>query len=279
MKVFCILSDERASQSKSPIMFSRVLRRQGINGTYVPFVVKPEDLGKAVESLRVLHLAGANITVPYKEAVIPFLDVLSEGANIIGAVNTIVWDGDRLKGYNTNAIGIMEALNEIGFETDGKRALVFGSGGAARAVIFILNWLRAEKVFVAGRNPEKTRAISQALGGEPLEVYSLADRPLRVDIVINATAVSSPEESPEMAELLTRLDISGCQLVFDLNYGRTRNFWEELAGRLGVPFLDGLPALAHQARRAFALWTGMQVPPREFLQALLEEGEGRGVTL
>jgi shikimate dehydrogenase len=146
-------------------------------------------------------------------------------------------------------------------------------------VIFILNWLRAEKVFVAGRNPEKTRAISQALGGEPLEVYSLADRPLRVDIVINATAVSSPEESPEMAELLTRLDISGCQLVFDLNYGRTRNFWEELAGRLGVPFLDGLPALAHQARRAFALWTGMQVPPREFLQALLEEGEGRGVTL
>jgi len=279
MKVFCILSDERASQSKSPIMFSRVLRRQGINGTYVPFVVKPEDLGKAVESLRVLHLAGANITVPYKEAVIPFLDVLSEGANIIGAVNTIVWDGDRLKGYNTNAIGIMEALNEIGFETDGKRALVFGSGGAARAVIFILNWLRAEKVFVAGRNPEKTRAISQALGGEPLEVYSLADRPLRVDIVINATAVSSPEESLEMAELLTRLDISGCQLVFDLNYGRTRNFWEELAGRLGVPFLDGLPALAHQARRAFALWTGMQVPPREFLQALLEEGEGRGVTL
>ena len=80
MKVFCILSDERAAQSKSPIMFSRVLKRQGINGTYVPFVVKPQDLGQAVHSIRVLHMAGANITVPYKEAVIPLLDVLSEGA-------------------------------------------------------------------------------------------------------------------------------------------------------------------------------------------------------
>lgn len=279
MKVFCILSDERASQSKSPMMFSRVLRRQGINGTYVPFVVRPEELGRAVESLRILHLAGANITVPYKEAVIPFLDALSEGANIIGAVNTIVRDGDRLKGYNTNAIGIMEALNEVGFEVDGKTALVFGTGGAARAVIFILNWLRAEKVYVAGRNPEKTRSVSEALGGEPVELFSLADRSLGADIVINATAVSSEEESPEMAELLSRLTLPGCQLVFDLNYGRQRNFWEEWARRQRIFFLDGLPALAHQARRAFALWTGMQVPPREFLLALQEEGEGKSVTL
>ena len=122
MKVFCILSDERAGQSKSPIMFSRVLKRQGINGTYVPFVVKPQDLGQAVQSIRVLHMAGANITVPYKEAVLPLLDVLSEGANIIGAANTVVRDGDRLKGYNTNAIGVMDALNEAGFEVDGKVA-------------------------------------------------------------------------------------------------------------------------------------------------------------
>ncbi|MGA8239843.1 MAG: hypothetical protein WB818_04665, partial [Desulfobacterales bacterium] len=81
MKVFCILSDERAAQLKSPAIFSRVLKRQGIKGTYVPFVVKPQDLGQAIQSLRILHIAGANITVPYKEATIPYLDVLSEGAN------------------------------------------------------------------------------------------------------------------------------------------------------------------------------------------------------
>ncbi|MBI4765030.1 MAG: shikimate dehydrogenase [Deltaproteobacteria bacterium] len=272
MKVFCILSDERAGQSKSPIMFSRVLKRQGINGTYVPFVVKPQDLGQAIQSIRILHMAGANITVPYKEAVIPLLDVLSEGANIIGAVNTIVRDGDRLKGYNTNAIGVMDALTEAGFEVDGKSALVFGTGGAARAVVFILNWLRAATIFVAGRQMEKARSLINTLGGEPLDLSSFSERPLPVDIVVNATAVSSSDESPEMADLVSQLEIPGCELVFDLNYGRPRNFWEELARAKGIRFMDGLSALAYQARRAFALWTGLQVPPEEFLNALHENG-------
>jgi shikimate dehydrogenase len=274
MKVFCILSDERAGQSKSPIMFSRVLKRQGINGTYVPFVVNPQDLGQAIQSIRILHMAGANVTVPYKEAVIPLLDVLSEGANIIGAVNTIVRDGDRLKGYNTNAIGIMDALNEAGFEVDGKTALVFGTGGAARAVVFILNWLRASGIYVAGRNLDKTRTLVDTLGGEPLDLSSFSNRAIPVDIVVNATAVSNGDESPEMADLVSRLEIPGCRLVFDLNYGRPRNFWEELARDKDIRFMDGLSALAFQARRAFALWTGLQVPPEEFLSALHEnEGE------
>jgi shikimate dehydrogenase len=270
MKVYCIISDERAVQLKSPVLFSRVLKRQGINGTYVPFVVKPRHLGEAINAIRILHLAGANITVPYKEAVLPMMDVLSEGANIIGAVNTIVRDGDRLKGYNTNAIGIMEALEEAKFEVDGKSALVLGTGGAARAVVFILNWLRASAVYVASRRLEKTRLLTEALGGEPLELGSLPDRPLPVDIVINATAVSSRDESPEMADLVQRLEVPGCQLVFDLNYGRPNNFWKELADLKGIRFLDGLPALAYQVRRAFALWTGLQVPPEEFIKALHE---------
>jgi shikimate dehydrogenase len=274
MKVFCILSDERAGQLKSPIMFSRVLNRQGINGTYVPFVVKPQDLGQAVQSIRILHMAGASITIPYKEAVLPMLDVLSEGANIIGAVNTVVRDGDRLKGYNTNAIGVMDALNEAGFEVDGKAALVFGTGGAARAVIFILNWLRAATIFVAGRNRDKTKAIVDALGGELLDLSSLSDRSIPVDIVVNATAVSSRDESPEMADLVSQLDLPGCQLVFDLNYGRQKNFWEEMAQVKGIRFMDGLSPLAYQARRTFALWTGLQVPPEEFLNALHENGGG-----
>jgi shikimate dehydrogenase len=273
MKVYCIISDERALQSKSPMIFTRVLQQQGIKGTYVPFVVNPRDLGEAVNSIRILHLAGASVTVPYKEAVLPMMDVLSEGANIIGAVNTIVRDGDRLKGYNTNAIGIMEALEEAQYEVDGKTALVLGTGGAARAVVFILNWLRASHIYVAGRRLDKTRSLTDALGGDPLELASLENRSLGVDLVVNATSVSSPDESRELAALVGNLELPGCHLVFDLNYGRTVNFWEELARSRGAQFLDGLPALAHQARRAFALWTGMQVPPEEFIKALRENGE------
>jgi shikimate dehydrogenase len=270
MKVFCILSDERAAQLKSPAIFSRVLKRQGIKGIYVPFVVKPQDLGQAIQSLRILHVAGANITVPYKEAAIPYLDVLSEGANIIGAVNTIVRDGDRLKGYNTNAIGIMDALSKAAFEVEGKRALVFGTGGAARAVVFILNWLRASRLYVTGRNLDRARSISATFGGEVLRMSSLPGRLLPVDIVVNATSVSSSEESPEMAEVVRHLAVADCRLVFDLNYGRRVNFWQEMAERKGIHFIDGLSALAFQARRTFALWTGLQVPPEEFIKALEE---------
>jgi shikimate dehydrogenase len=237
----------------------------------VPFVVQPQDLEQAIKSIRILHLAGANITVPHKEAVLPFLDILSESVNIIGAANTIVWDGNRLKGYNTNAIGVMDTLNSIGFEVDGKTALVLGTGGAARAVIFILNWLRASTIYVAGRHREKTVSICESIGGEPLDIFSLADQSWPVDLIVNATSVSSRIESSEMADLVRSLVIPDCQLIFDLNYGREENFWKELAEDRNISFLDGLPALAYQARRAFALWTGLQVPPEGFLQALHED--------
>jgi shikimate dehydrogenase len=268
MKVFCILSDERAFRSKSPAMFSAVLRRVGIKGVYVPFRVDPDQIGPAVHSLRVLNIAGANVTVPYKEMVMPYLDALSEGATIIGAVNTIVCSSKTLKGYNTNAIGVMDALNEAGFDVTGKSALVFGTGGAAKAVVFILNWLRAESILVAGRNEERTRQLVSRIGAEGRPLESLLAQPIPTSIIVNATSVSSPEESPKLAAIVAKLKVPGCELVVDLNYGRSPNFWQDMARTNGIRFMDGLSALAYQARRTFALWTGVQVEPEEFLRAI-----------
>jgi shikimate dehydrogenase len=272
MKVYCILSDERAVQSRSPAMFSTVLKRQGINAVYVPFVVHPQDLGQALKGLRVLNIAGANVTAPFKEAIIPYLDILSEGARIIGAINTVVRDGDRLKGYNTNAIGIMDTLRAADFNVEDKTALVFGTGGAARTVAFILTWLRAREVWVAGRNAGRAREIVAQFSGRGVELSMLHGLPLPVRIVINATSVSSPEESAMMAELVENLKLRGCELILDLNYGRRRNFWQEKAEKEGTRFLNGLNPLAFQARRTLQLWTGIQVPPEEFLQALQNGG-------
>jgi shikimate dehydrogenase len=268
MKVYCILSDERAVQSRSPAMFSTVLKRQGINAVYVPFVVRPQNLGQAMNGLRVLNIAGANVTAPFKETIIPYLDALSEGARIIGAINTVVRDGDRLKGYNTNAIGIMDTLREAGFDVEDQTALVFGTGGAARTVAFILTWLRAREVWVAGRNAGRAREIVAQFSGRGVDLSMLTGMPLPARIVINATSVSSPEESAAMASLVANLKLRGCELILDLNYGRRRNFWQEKAAREDIRFLDGLSPLAFQARRTLQLWTGIQVPPEEFLQAL-----------
>jgi len=271
MQVYCILGDERVMRSKSPTIFSAVLKRLGIKCAYVPFKVSPKEIGSALQSLRVLNIAGANVTIPYKEKVIPHLDILSEGANIIGAINTIVRNGNILKGYNTNAIGFMDALNEAGFDVEGKSALVFGTGGAAKAIVFILNWLRTTSIFVAGRNEFETRRMVERFGGEAIPMHDVEDRTPAVDIVVNATSVSSVDEAPEMSVLLEKIQIPGCELVVDLNYDRSKNFWKEFAQRNGAQFMDGLSTLAYQSRRTLALWTGIQVPPEEFIKALDEK--------
>ena len=271
-KVFCIISDQRVFRSKSPEMFSMVIRRTGINGAYVPFMIDAGNLGKALDSLRVLNIAGANITAPFKEAVLPHLDVLSEGANIIGAVNTIVCKGGQLKGYNTNAIGIMDALNNAGFDIAGKSALVVGTGGAARAVVFILNWLRAESVIVAGRDAGRTRRLADHFGCSARALDDLAQFPLNVDIIVNATSVSGKDECASLGDIVDRLQSRRCELIFDLNYGQPDNMWRALAEKSGVRFMDGFAALAYQARRTFLLWTGQEVPQEEFLNALAAIG-------
>ena len=269
-KVFCIISDKRVFQSKSTQVFTSVIRRTGFKATYVPFMVEAGNIGKALESLRVLNIAGASITAPFKERVLPYLDVLSEGANIIGAVNTIVGNGSQLKGYNTNAIGFLAALNEVNFDVAGKKALVVGTGGSARAVVFILNWLRAESVVVAGRDDEKTCRLAKHFSVTPRSLKDLIDFPVSVDIIVNATTISNRKGASELTDIVGRMKSRDCQLVFDLNYGRRENIWQALADRSGSRFIDGLSALAYQARRSFLLWTGQEVPQEEFINALVK---------
>ena len=266
--VFGVFSDGRVHGSLTPGLFGRVMARVGLNGACVPFQVDPEDLGPAVASLRILHLAGAGVAAPYKERVVPHLDVLSEGANIIGAVNTIVRRKTVLKGYNTNAIGLMDALDERDFTVAGCRALVVGTGGAARAAVFILVWLQAAQVWVAGRDPEAAGRLTASLGGTAVQLQSLAETARRANLIINATSVSSPEEGPELADIAADLSLEHCQLLLDLNCGRRENFWRTTAETAGCAFSDGLRVLAYQARRSFFLWTGIEVPPEEFVSAL-----------
>lgn len=268
MQVYCIIGDERAYRAKSTSIFTTILQRMGIKGAYVPFKVEQANLGQALQSLRVLNIAGANITVPYKEAVIPHLDVLSEGANIIGSINTIVRNGQELKGYNTNAIGFMDALGDVGFDPEDKSAMVFGTGGVAKAVVFILNWLRTKTIFVCGRDEQEARKMVERFGGEVLLWSDLEGQMLPVNIVVNATSVSSTDESPEFDALVHTLDLPECELVMDLNYDRPNNFWQDMAQCKDIRFADGLKPLAYQVRRTFALWTGMQVAAEEFVAAL-----------
>jgi shikimate dehydrogenase len=264
-KHFYILGDEQVFRSKSPEIFSSIMNMAGVEGTYTPFKVEPGQIGEAIRKIRSLNTAGANVTAPFKEAVIPHLDELSEGAIIIGSINTIVCKGQTLKGYNTNAIGFMDALKDAGFNATGKSALVLGTGGVARAVVFILKWIQTEQILVAGRSRKNIGTIVNQIGGEAISLDRLPDRPLPIDLLVNATSVSAPDAAPELMELASRLQLPNCKLVIDLNYGHPRNIWQEMARERGIRFVDGLTSLANQARHTFALWTGIEVAPERIL--------------
>lgn len=268
MKIFCILGDERAFRTKSPAMFSAVFRRIGISAAYVPFKVFPDQVGAAMQSLKALNIDGANVTIPYKSSVIPYINTLSEGANIIGAVNTIIRNGEELKGYNTNAIGFMDTLEERGFSVTNKSAIVFGSGGGARAVVFILNWLRAASIKISGRSALRVDDITRRIGGSATSLEIMAKQTPAANIIVNTTPISSYDDSSEFAQFIEQQQFKECEMVIDLNYGRKNNIWHDKAKKLGVPFIDGFAPLAHSARRTLMLWTRIDVEPSEFLKAL-----------
>jgi shikimate dehydrogenase len=268
-KVFCIIGDERAYRSKSPGLFSAMMARYGVDAAYVPFMVAPENLEAAVNSLKVLNIVGANVTIPYKEKVLPYLDVLSEGATIIGSINTIARDGESLKGYNTNAIGFMDTLKEKEFDAENKTAVVVGSGGAARAVVFILNWLKAKSIVITDPDDSKTLEIAQQIGGEshPLDEMVSGNK-VPANIVVNATPASNADEFPGLKELVNQVNLQDCELMIDLNVGRAQSVWKEVAEKKEIPFIDGMLPLAHQAKRTLALWTGIKADPTEFIDVL-----------
>ena len=267
-KTFCILGDERVFHAKSAAMFTVVMRNAYLKGAYVPYQVEPAKLGEAMKALNVLNMAGANVTSPYKETAISWMDELSEAAQIIGSINTVIINKERRKGYNTNAIGITHALKEIGFKTTDKPIVVVGAGGAARAVLFVLNWLKADPIYVVGRNEEKVRKITRQLGGSPVDLTDLDGIVRDASLIVNATSVSSAEEAPELAKAVIQLRPKRCELIFDLNYDKPDNVWQDLAQLQDIPFMDGLTALAHQGSQTLALWTGTSIDPKEFMAAL-----------
>lgn len=268
MKVFCILSDHRALKSLSPVMHTAVLKKNGMPGVYVPFAVGPGRLEDAIKGIWALGITGANVTVPYKEAVMPFLTDLSPEAGEIGAVNTLVREGDGFMGHNTDAAGFAEALRRTGKTARGMKATLVGTGGAARAVLYALNTLDVSRITLVGRNASKTHSLAKLAGAEVCSPADLPERTRDVDLIINASSVSSPTESRELAELTASIRPGRISLVADLNYGRPDNFWRSLAQRTGAVFMDGLPMLAAQAARSFCLWTGVNATVEDFMEAL-----------
>ena len=265
--------------SASPAFQQAALDHLGVDATYERWEVAPERLAERVRELRGPDLLGFSVTVPHKEAVMPLLDEVDTAARDIGAVNTVVHSDGRLLGANTDLAGFLRALREDGdYEPRGRRALILGAGGAARAVAYALLSEGAASVAIANRSPERARTLANELATRfPARVDALAldaeslapllGADASVDLLVNCTSMGmahgpAADASPIPAGLIPRT-----ALVYDLVYNPAETPMLAAARRAGARTLGGLPMLVYQGAAAFRMWTGREAPVDVMMRA------------
>jgi shikimate dehydrogenase len=270
------------SHSLSPVMHNAAFAALGLDWVYVPFPVPTERLAQAVSGLSALGLAGFNVTIPHKVAIMPLLDRISPEAELIGAVNTVSIRDGLLTGFNTDGIGLLAALaGKLGFSPPGRSVLVLGAGGAARSAVAALAGAGAARIEVANRSPEKARDLVRALAGRlpatefsalSLERLGEPSYLAQFDLIVNTSSVGMGGDA------FPGLRLSGLKpglCVFDMVYAPPVTPLLSEAAACGVPAANGLGMLVAQGEAAFAIWTGLQAPPGCMEEALAAAARGR----
>jgi len=269
------------SRSPSPRMHNAAFRHMGLDFHYMSFEIASEKLGSVMEGLRwIAH--GLNVTIPFKTEVLRFVDELSEEAEVTGAVNTVVVQKGRMKGYNTDVVGVLQPFRRRGISLLDTRALVIGAGGASRACIVALNRLGCSEFMILNRSRDRFERLeadfSPRLGVNlswyPLDAECFSSCARRADVVVNATPLGT-KDAPLELPLKGGIFRSG-QVVFDVVYMPTRTKLLELSERCGSITIPGYEMLLEQGMASFKLWTGLPAPrevmERALMEALVNEG-------
>ena len=265
--------------SISPFIHNMAYDLTDTNAVYLAFEVEREGLGQAVENIRLHQMLGANISMPYKQEVITYLDELDESALLIGAVNTIVNQNGRLIGYNTDGFGFFRSLSN--FHIKGKNLTILGAGGAASAIIgqAMLDGVGKVCVFdlrdrLAGHQ-ERMGQMSRRLG-HPIQLLAvedlaaLTDAVNQSDLFINATGLGMDGNSlPIPSDFVFPKGL----LVADMTHCPAETPFLLLAREQGLQTVNGLGMLLYQAEKAFELMTGKKMPSEEIKKALIEKLE------
>jgi shikimate dehydrogenase len=260
-------------------MHNAAFAKLGLDIAYIPLHVRPSDVKLALDTLRAFDFVGANVTVPHKLAVMPFLDSISDLSRLIGAVNTIVNKDGKLSGTTTDPFGFLEGFREAGHSFTGKTVALIGSGGSARTLAFSLLLEDAPaRVILAARDAEKAGALANEIKGKIgakgkiLETIALKDYARvrkEVQVIVNATSLGMQphvDTTPLAAE-----DLEAGQVVYDIVYAPERTKLIRDAQARGLKTVGGLGMLVHQGRASFKLWTGVEPDAALFYQAAREQ--------
>lgn len=272
-RLFAVIGDP-ISHTASPKMHNAAYLELGIDACYVAFKVDSDNVQKALDGIRTLGIGGINVTVPHKEAALPFLDEIDPLANAIGAVNTIINHDGKLKGYNTDGLGFILSLQEDKqYHVAGKTIAILGCGGSAKAIAYTLLLAKPAKLLLLNRTLSK----AQTLAAQLPPVTTIESHPLdqtdilkNCDLIINTTSVGlapNLDDSPIS-------DFSWAhegQLVVDIIYNPPQTAFLRQAKAKGADTHNGAGMLAGQGMLAFEKFTGQSIPYSFFLKTLLSQ--------
>lgn len=262
------------AENPTGVMQEAAFAARGLNWRYLTIEVKPEALPEAMRGVRAFGMQGVNLTIPHKVAVLPLLDEISPDATLIGAVNTVRREGERLIGENTDGKGFLRGLREEAMvDPKGKRAVILGAGGAARAITVELALAGIEELTVVNRSPARGEELAShlrdRLGAKAgyyawQGAYSVSQE---TDILVNATSIGLYPEvgsRPEITLESARPGLLVCDVV--PNPPETRLI--QTARSMGFRTLTGLAMLVYQGAIGFEMWTGLKAPETVMKEAL-----------
>jgi shikimate dehydrogenase len=245
--------------SRSPLIHGHWLQKAGIVGTYTKTAVAPEQLPDFIRNLSGAGLAGCNVTVPHKQAVLPLLDEVDDAAVAIGAVNTVWLQGSKLCGSNTDAEGFLKHLNATApnWSTQLRPAIILGAGGAARAAIFALLGAGVDRIYLANRTPRNAEQLANAFGNRvtPVSFSDLSRIAGEAGLLVNTTTLGM-QGAPAL-DFDTSMLPPIC-VVYDIVYVPLETPLLASARARELRVVDGLGMLLHQAAPGFEKWFGIR---------------------
>jgi shikimate dehydrogenase len=269
-------------QSLSPLLHNAAFAALDLNWVSLAFPVAPGQVPAALNGMRALGVAGLSVTMPHKAEVATLVDSCSDVAAQLQAVNCVINEDGTLRGANTDGDGFLASLRRAaGFEPAGKRCLVIGAGGAARAVTHALGRAGAADVAVVNRTPDRAGAVAALAGSAGRAVATVdAAQVAQSDLVVNATpvgmagmagaagAAGAGESADESEQWLVAPGLLHAgQVVTDLVYAPRPTPWLAASAAAGATTVDGLGMLVHQAALQLELWTGQEAPVDVMWQA------------
>ena len=268
--------------SLSPLMHNRAIEELGMDYVYIPLPVAPENLAQAIAGFEAISLVGFNITIPHKQAIIPYLAEITPTAQMVGAVNTVERTDKGWKGTNTDVEGFIAPLQTLSRDWSKITPVILGNGGAARAVVVGLVELGCPKIHIVGRDRHKLDEFSRSWQSSP-QISTVIQTHLweqltnlipHTELLINTTPVGmSPQvdNSPVDASLMAQLPSSA--IAYDLIYTPNPTQFLKLAKKQGATAIDGLEMLVQQGAAALQIWLQQPVPietMRKSLRAYLK---------